>query len=58
MQKLKDMDPSEELEKEEQKRQKGAMATWNHRGAWRRDVKKGESCPHVTCCQEVSKFKE
>lgn len=30
---LKDMDPSEELEKEEQKRQKEAMAIWNHRRA-------------------------
>ena len=27
-------------------------------GAWGRDVKKGESCPHVTCCQEVSKLKD
>lgn len=53
-QKLKDMDPSEELEKEEQKRQKGAMAIWNHRRAWRRDVKSGESWVPMTCAARRS----
>ena len=45
MKKLKDMDPSEELEKEVQRRRKGAMATWNHREHGEGMSKRGSPVP-------------